>query len=55
MKGKFDKGILEKVIALNNAVQLITYCMRQRRTEYYKEIDETYTDNFTFDEMISGA
>lgn len=55
VKGKFDKRILEKVIALNNAVQLITYCMRQRRTEYYKEIDETYTDNFTFDEMISGA
>ena len=55
VNGKFDKEILEKVIALNNAVQLITYCMRQRRTEYYKKIDETYTDNFTFDEMISGA
>ncbi len=55
VNGKCDKEILEKVIALNTAVQLITYCMRQRRTEYYKNLDETFTDNFTFDEMISGA
>ena len=52
VKGKCDKEILEKVIALNNAVQLITYCMRQRRTEYYKKIDKNFTDNFTYEEMI---
>ncbi len=52
LNGKSNKKLLEKVIALNTAVQLLTYCMRLRRTEYYKEIDKNFTDNFTYEEMI---
>lgn len=29
IKGKCNKEILEKIIALNTTVQLLTYCMRQ--------------------------
>lgn len=52
VNGKCNKEILEKIIALNTTVQLLTYCMRQRRTEYYKDIDKSYTDEFTYEEMV---
>ncbi|MBR1680165.1 hypothetical protein IJ707_00050 [bacterium] len=52
LKGKGNRKTLEKITALNTAVRLMTYCLKQRRTEYYKVIDENYVDNFTYEEMI---
>jgi len=52
LKGNCDINTLEKITALNTAVRLLTYCLRKRRTEYYKIIDKNYVDNFTYDEMI---
>jgi len=51
MRGKMELEyyLIEE---LNTAIQLITYCMRQRRTEYYKNIDKSYSDEFTYEEMV---
>lgn len=47
-----NKFFINEVLALNTAIQLIAYNMRVRRKEYYKKIDKTYTDDFTFDSVM---
>ncbi len=48
-----NKNYLEEILALNTAIQMIAYCMRIRRKEYYRELDEHYQDNFTYDSVVS--
>ena len=44
-----DKYLIEEVKIMNSIIQQIAYCMRLRKSEYYKTIDETYTENLDYD------
>ncbi len=48
-----NKNFLEEVLALNTTIQMIAFCMRLRRKEYYQELDANYQDNFTYDSVFS--
>ncbi|MBQ6516586.1 hypothetical protein IJI31_05340 [bacterium] len=54
--GDFDKNktYKDEILALNTAIQMITYCMRIKRSDYYKEIDANYTDDFTYESVMYG-
>lgn len=47
-----DLFYVDEILALNRAIQMIAYCMRLRRKYYYKQIDISYTDDFTYDSVI---
>ena len=47
-----DISYVDEILALNRAIQMIAYCMRLRRKYYYKQIDISYTDDFTYDSVI---
>lgn len=47
-----DLSCVEEILALNRTIQMIAYCMRIRRKYYYKQMDITYTDDFTYDSVI---
>lgn len=51
---KFDKNkfYIDEVMALNAAIQMIAYCMRVRRKEYYLDIDSNYKDEFTYNSVM---
>ena len=47
-----DKFYIDEVLALNTAIQMIAYCMRVKRKECYKEIDNNYNDFFSYDSIM---
>ena len=49
---KSDEKIHERILGLNTAIQMIAFCMRYRRQEYYKQIDKNYNDNFSYSTEI---
>ena len=49
---EIDNKIINEIIALNLAIQMIAYCMRIRHNAYYNKIDEKYSDNFDYESVI---
>ena len=47
-----NKFYINEIRALNTAIQMIAYCMRERRKECYVEIDFNYKDDFSYDSII---
>ena len=47
-----NKSFIDEIVALNSAIQMIAYCMRVKRKECYKKIDNNYKDEFTYDSVI---
>lgn len=50
LKGNIDKKCIDEIIAMNTTISIISYFMRLKRFEYYKQIDETYDDKFNFND-----
>ena len=52
IEGKIDRAYLDEIRALINAIQIISFGMRSLRKECYKEIEETFEDNFTYSSAV---
>ncbi|MBR1680419.1 hypothetical protein IJ707_01365 [bacterium] len=48
INGKINFEFLDKILALNTAIKTVIYCMRIQRKEFYKKIDKTYEDKFSY-------
>ena len=48
------KQYLDEILALNDAIQSIAYCIRIRHREYYQKIDKTYKDDFSYESAMFG-
>ena len=47
------RNYIDKILALNNAIQMIGYCMRVFHLECYKKLDPDYQDDFTYSSVMS--
>lgn len=52
INGNASRDFVDNMQSLNNAILMITYCMMKHREQVYKEIDLSYSDDYTFDSMI---
>ena len=50
IKGNVEKKYIDEIIAINKTICVMAYFMRLKRLEYYKQVDESYSDDFNFDE-----
>ncbi len=48
LNGKINSDFLEEVLAINTAIKAVIYCMRVQRKECYKQIDDSYDDDFEY-------
>lgn len=47
-----DKYLIEELKVMNCIIQQIAYCMRLRRYEHYKNIDENYDENLDYNSIM---
>ena len=46
------QNYIDKILALNNTIQMIGYCMRISHSLFYKKLDESYKDDFTYSSIM---
>lgn len=47
-----NKYIADEILTMNSIIQSIAYCMRLRRSEYYKKIEESYDENIDYETIM---
>lgn len=41
-----------EIFTLNNAIRMIAYCMRYQHRRYYKKLEKSYEEDFSYDSVM---